>query len=169
MASSTTLARKHTRHPQPRNASSGSRLASENAPLASSSPPGTPRCAKLPKNPRRSAGAYSTASRTAPPYSPPTPMPCSTRSVTSRTGAHQPIASYDGSNPIAAVPVPMITSVSSSIFLRPTRSPKWPKKKPPIGRARNPTAKVPKAANCAAGPDRPLKKSCSNTRPAAVP
>ena len=89
--------------------------------------------------------------------------------MTSRTGAHQPIASYDGSSPIAAVPTPMITSVSSSIFLRPTRSPKWPKKKPPTGRARKPTANVPNAANCAAGPSRPLKNSLSNTRPAAVP
>ena len=126
-------------------------------------------CAKLPKKPRRSAGAYSTASSTAPPYSPPTPMPCSTRSVTSRTGAHQPIASYDGSSPIAAVPAPMITSVSSSIFLRPTRSPKCPKMNPPTGRARKPTAKVPNDANCAAGPDSPLKKSFSKTSPAAVP
>ena len=76
-------------------------------------------CAKLPKNPRRSAGAYSTASSTAPPYSPPTPMPCSTRSVTSRTGAHQPIASYDGSSPIAAVPTPMITQREQQHLLAP--------------------------------------------------
>ncbi len=80
-----------------------------------------------------------------------------------------PIWSYDGSNPIAAVPTPMISSVSSSIFLRPTRSPKWPKISPPTGRARKPTAKVPKAANCAVGPLSPLKKSLSKTSPAAVP
>ena len=122
-------------------------------------------CAKLPRNPRRSAGAYSTASSTAPPYSPPTPMPCSTRSVTSSTGAHQPIASYDGSRPIAAVPTPMITSVSSSIFLRPTRSPKWPKMKPPTGRARNPTAKVRERRELGRDPLRPLKNSLLEHEP----
>ena len=63
----------------------------------------------------------------------------------------------------------MISSVSSSIFLRPIRSPKWPKISPPIGRAKKPTAKVPKAANWAAGPSRPLKNSLSKTSPAAVP
>ena len=53
--------------------------------------------------------------------------------------------------------MPMMTSVSRSICLRPMRSPKWPKTSPPIGRAKKPTAKVAKAANCAAGPSRPLK------------
>ena len=87
MPSSTMLTRKQARQPQARNASSGSSPASENAPAASTSPPGTPMWAKLPKKPRRSAGAYSTASSTAPPYSPPTPMPWSTRSTTSAIGA----------------------------------------------------------------------------------
>ena len=113
--------------------------------------------AKLPKKPRRCGGAYSTASRTAPPYSPPTPIPCRIRSTTRATGAQTPIWSYVGSRPIAAVPTPMISSVRISIFFRPIRSPKCPKISPPTGRARNPTAKVAKAANCAAGPSRPLK------------
>ena len=50
------LIRKQARQPQARNASSGSRPAIENAPAASSSPPGTPMWAKLPKKPRRSRG-----------------------------------------------------------------------------------------------------------------
>ena len=132
------LIRKHTRQPHARKASSGSRLAIEKAPEASSSPPGTPMCAADPKKPRRSAGAYSTASSTAPPYSPPTPMPCSTRSATSRIGAHTPMESYDGSRPISAVPTPMISSVRISIFLRPIRSPKWPNSRPPIGPGQEP-------------------------------
>ena len=169
MARSTTLSRKQARQPQARKASSGSWLAIANAPEARNRPPGTPMCAKLPKKPRRSAGANSTASSTAPPYSPPTPMPWRIRSTTSRIGAQTPIWSYDGSRPIAAVPTPMITSVQISIVLRPIRSPKWPKMKPPSGRARKPTAKVPNAANWAAGPLRPLKNSWSKTRPAAVP
>jgi hypothetical protein len=37
----------------------------------------------------------------------------------------------------------MIMSDQTSIALRPTRSPKCPKMIPPIGRATNPTAKVP--------------------------
>ena len=145
------LSRKQARQPHARNASSGSCPAIEKAPAARNSPPGTPMWAKLPKNPRRSGGAYSTASSTAPPYSPPTPMPCRIRSTTSRIGAQMPIRSYDGSSPISAVPRPMISRVSSSICLRPIRSPKWPKISPPTGRARKPTAKVPNAANCAAG------------------
>ena len=169
MASSSTLSRKQARQPHARNASSGSRLARANAPEARNRPPGTPMWAKLPKKPRRSAGANSTASRTAPPYSPPTPMPWRMRRATSRIGAQTPIWSYVGSRPIRAVPAPMMTSVQISIVLRPIRSPKWPKISPPTGRARKPTAKVPNAANCAAGPSRPLKNSLSKTSPAAVP
>lgn len=124
MASSTMLTRKQARQPQARKASSGSWLAIANAPEARDSPPGTPMCAKLPKRPLRCAGANSTASSTAPPYSPPTPMPWSTRRTTSRMGAQTPISSYVGSSPIAAVPTPMMTRVQISIVLRPIRSPK---------------------------------------------
>lgn len=63
--SSSTLTRKQARQPQARNASSGSRLASMKAPEARNKPPGTPMWAKLPKKPRRRAGANSTASSTA--------------------------------------------------------------------------------------------------------
>ena len=46
---------------------------------------------------------------------------------------------------MAKVDRPMISMVSTSIFLRPTRSPKWPKMKPPSGRVTKPAAKVAKA------------------------
>ena len=36
----------------------------------------------------------------------------------------------------------MIMSVITSMFLRPMRSPKWPKITPPSGRVTKPTAKV---------------------------
>ena len=42
------LIRKQARHPQARNASSGSRPAMENAPAARNSPPGTPMWAAEP-------------------------------------------------------------------------------------------------------------------------
>ncbi len=38
--------------------------------------------------------------------------------------------------------MPMIISVITSMLLRPTRSPKWPKMTPPSGRVTKPTAKV---------------------------
>jgi hypothetical protein len=93
MASSTRLETKVARQPQARKASGGSSDATPNAPEASSRPAGTPTCANEPKNARRPCGAYSTAISTAPPYSPPTPMPCSTRMVTSSSGAQTPMVS----------------------------------------------------------------------------
>ena len=51
-----------------------------------------------------------------------------------------PIEAYVGSNPIAKVATPIISSETTSIFLRPTRSPKWPKTTPPSGRATKPSA-----------------------------
>ena len=43
---------------------------------------------------------------------------------------------------MAKVATPMMSSVNTSMVLRPILSPKWPKMKPPIGRATNPAAKV---------------------------
>ena len=65
--------------------------------------------------------------------------------------------------------MPMIISERTSIFLRPSRSPKWPKTTPPRGRATNPT---PKVANASTVPRNGLasgKNSFGNTRAAAVP
>ena len=57
-------------------------------PEASSRPSGTPICGDAPNGPRLSAGACSTAMRTAPPHSPPAETPCTMRSRISRIGAH---------------------------------------------------------------------------------
>jgi hypothetical protein len=54
------------------------------------SPAGLPSCANDAKNVRRPCGACSPAISTAPPHSPPTAMPCTTRSSTSKTGASMP-------------------------------------------------------------------------------
>ena len=45
-----------------------------------------------------------------------------------------------GSRPIANVAPPIISREMTSSFLRPIRSPKWPKTRAPIGRAAKPTA-----------------------------
>jgi hypothetical protein len=89
---SSTLRRNGTRQPQARNSASDSRLeSSAKMPVASRRPAGTPIWGQLPESPRFPSGECSTAMRTAPPHSPPTPKPCTKRSVTSSTGAHTPI------------------------------------------------------------------------------
>ncbi len=135
-----------------------------------SSPAGTPIWTKAPNRPRRPFGAYSVDISTAPPHSPPTPSPWTRRSTTSSTGARNPIDAYVGSSPISVVATPIITSEMISMFLRPRRSPKWPKTTPPIGRATKPAPKVPKAASVAAvSPRLGEKKILSKTSAAAAP
>jgi hypothetical protein len=56
------------------------------------------------------------------------------RSRISRMGARTPIVAYVGSRPIAKLATPMRLMVSTSMDLRPMRSPKWPKITPPRGR-----------------------------------
>lgn len=51
-------------------------------------------------------GACSTAIRTAPPHSPPTPNPCAIRSTTSATADHIPQCAYDGNIPTQKVAGP---------------------------------------------------------------
>ena len=89
---------------------------------------------------------------TAPPHSPPTAKPCRIRSATSRMGAATPIGvvGQEADGRCRA----QVTTVVTSIFLRPTLSPKWPKMNPPIGRATKPTANVAKALSA------PAKGSC---------
>ena len=144
-ATSTMLARNGNRQPR------DERLVEQpehlvTAPVESSRPIGTPSCGHEEYQPRRSSGACSTQSSTAPPHSPPRPMPCSIRSSTRSRGAATPIESYVGSRPIAKVDRPMIIIVTTSIGLRPSRSPRWPKRTPPIGRVMKPAAKVVKAS-----------------------
>ena len=86
------LSRNGIRQPQARNCSSGRVATARKIRLESMSPAGTPIWGQLPKNPRLSAGECSTAIRTAPPHSPPTPRSCAKRSTTSSNGAATPIA-----------------------------------------------------------------------------
>lgn len=80
------------RHPQEANCSVlVENETSRKTRLEVTSPTGTPSWTKLPYQPRRPDGACSVAISTAPPHSPPTARPCSSRSVTSRTGAATPI------------------------------------------------------------------------------
>ncbi len=60
---------------------------------------------------------------TAPPHSPPTPKPWMRRSTTSRTGAQMPMVSWVGNRPTRNVAMPIVSSVKTSIALRPILSP----------------------------------------------
>ena len=135
------------RQPQLRNSSSESPDTARNARFDVSTPTGTPNWAKLPYRARRRDEACSVAMSTAPPHSPPTPKPCTRRSSTSRIGAPMPIAAKVGRTPIRKVAPPVSSRVSTSIDLRPIRSPKCPITAAPSGRATKPTAKVAKAAS----------------------
>lgn len=106
---------------------------------------------------------------TAPPHSPPRPIPWARRQITSRMGAHMPMTSYEGIRPMSTVDAPIICRVRISIFLRPILSPKWPKIMPPSGRATKPTAKVAKARMVPTPSENSGKKSLLNTSPATTP
>ena len=80
------------RQPQVRNCSSDMVERTMNStPVARIMPSGTPICGAEPNRPRLPWGACSTDSSAAPPHSPPADRPCSSRSATSRIGAHTPI------------------------------------------------------------------------------
>ncbi|MNL50150.1 hypothetical protein D3C87_1731390 [compost metagenome] len=67
-----------------------------------------------------------------------------------------------------AVASPIRAMVTSNIFLRPRRSPKWPKTMPAMGRAMKPTAKLPKAASVLITGSLLGKNTCPITSAAAV-
>ena len=70
---------------------------------------------------------------------------------------------------MSVVATPIVTSVVTSVALRPIRSPRWPKTTPPMGRARNPTANVANAASVPVS-DETFGKNCgANTVTAARP
>jgi len=71
--------------------------------------------------------------------------------------------------PISAVETPMMSREITSIDLRPTRSPKWPKTMPPTGRAANPTANVANADSVPISGSAFGKNSLLKTSAAAVP
>src|SRR5256886_12960951 len=126
-------------------------------------PIGAPSCGNMPYHARLPGGAFSTASSTAPPHSPPSPSPWPKRQIASSNGAARPIVAYVGSTPMITVDSPIVSSAATSVVLRPTRSPKWPKSAEPIGLATNAIANVANDASSAvAGSDRG-KNSRGNT------
>jgi hypothetical protein len=62
----------------------------------------------------------------------------------------------------------MVESASTSVVLRPMRSPKWPKRADPIGRAKNAMPKVASDARVAAPGSAAGKKSLGKIITAAV-
>ena len=79
-----------------------------------------------------------------------------------------PIAAYEGSTPMAKVESPIVDSASTKVFLRPMRSPKWPKRAEPIGRARNAMPKVASDASVEEAGSDLGKNSFGKTSTAAV-
>ena len=86
----------------------------------------------------------------APACSAPAPKPCRIRSATSRIGAQIPTCAPVGSTPIRVLAPPIRAMVIIRIHLRPSLSPRAPKNRPPIGRAKKPMASVAKLATVAA-------------------
>ena len=91
-ATSTVLARNGARHPQLNNcASDRLLLINRNAPMEKTRPKGAPNCGNIPYQPCLPGGAFSVASSTAPPHSPPKPIPCPTRHSARSTAAYTPM------------------------------------------------------------------------------
>ena len=73
-------------------------------------------------------------------------------------GAQMPIWSAVGSTPISVLAPPISAIVIIRTHLRPSRSPRAPKNRPPSGRARKPMARVARLATVPAASPRPGKK-----------
>jgi hypothetical protein len=140
-ATSTRLSWNGTRQPHEVKAS-GESVAESSVipPVPSTRPSGTPSWAKLPNRPRLRWSPHSIAISTDPLHSPPIASPWISRSATSSSGAAKPIVAVLGNMPTSADEMPMTSSVTISVALRPTRSPQCPKIAAPTGRAANPTA-----------------------------
>ena len=78
------------RQPQLRSWSSGSCSTSAKMPVDARSAAGVPSWWKLPARPRLPFGAFSSASSDPPPYSPPMPIPWTSRSRMSSTAPSEP-------------------------------------------------------------------------------
>ncbi len=89
-----------------------------------------------------------------------------TRSAGAATS--QPGVSAVGRQPISTVAMPMVSSEATSVPLRPTRSPKCPKRMDPMGRAMNATPNTANDASCATVGSSFAKKSAGKTSTAAV-
>jgi hypothetical protein len=105
-------------------ASSSQCVSKTKIPVEQMNPIGAPSCGNIPNHARLPGGAFSVASSTAPPHSPPSPNPCPSRHAAKRIGAMTPIEAYVGSIPIRIVDTPMVSNAATSVALRPTRSPK---------------------------------------------
>ena len=125
------------------------RVSQRNATAERIEPMGEPSCGIAAANARLALLSCSVAMRIAPPHSPPSETPCSTRSSTSSTAPTQPAWSNVGSTPMSAVATPIIVIVTMSTVRRPMRSPRWPKMIAPIGRITNATPIVASAARFA--------------------
>ena len=96
-----------------------------------------------------------------------TAAPPSTGQRSTSTIASAPLSTCRNAN--ANGPTPISTMDSTSIPLRPTRSPKWPQTIPPRGRAMKPAARVANAARVPAVELNSGKYSCPNTAAEAMP
>ena len=76
---------------------------------------------------------------------------------------------YVGRQPTRNVETPISSRVPTMTFLRPSRSPMWPIRKEPIGRATYATPNVANAATVAAESLPSGKKMSGKTSAAAVP
>ena len=117
-----------TRQPHERNCSSGSVAMPARMSVPTRVPVGAPMYENAAANPRERFFAFSNPTSVAPPHSPPTAMPCTTRRVTSSAGAHSPICAVAGSSPISVDVTPITTIVAIRTVLRPTLSPRCPKR-----------------------------------------
>ena len=70
---------------------------------------------------------------------------------------------------MANVDRPISSRVAISVRLRPSRSPKWPKRMEPTGRKKNATPNVANAATVPAAGPSAGKNTGANTSAAAVP
>ena len=67
------------------------------------------------------------------------------RNAINTTGARMPQVAKPGITPMKNVPIPMRLMVTRKVYLRPIRSPKWPKISAPNGRTAKPAANASKA------------------------
>ena len=141
---------------------------SRKAPVEHKNPKGAPSCGNMPYQPCFPGGAFSVASSTAPPHSPPSPKPCPNLQSASKNAAPTPMEEYVGNSPISTVETPMVSKAVTKVALRPIRSPKCPNKADPTGRAKKARAKVANDCSMAVVGSLFGKNSLGNTRTAAV-
>lgn len=156
------------RQPNAKNCSSVSHsLRIKNNPPDRMNPIGAPSCGNIPYHARFPGGAFSIASNTAPPHSPPSPSPCPKRHKANNNGAITPAVAYVGNNPIATVEIPIVNNAATRVAFRPTRSPKCPNNADPTGRAKNAMANVANDSSIAADGSDFGKNNFGNTSTAA--